>query len=138
MCDNGSMRLFKIILTDMAGVGLIILAFLTGWIPGPGGTPLLLAGLGLLAINHEWARRLLRWVKDTGVRLAAAFFKDHPLLMLAYDFLALVLLIGGIYILINIQGFARATATVSFFLSLAIFLGNRQRLQRITERFRKP
>lgn len=132
------MHVVKVVLTDIAGVCLIILAFLTGWIPGPGGTPLLLAGLGLLAINHAWARRLLWWVKDTGVQLAAKFFKDHPLLMLAYDFLALILLIGGIYILINIQGFWRATATVAFFLSLAIFLGNRQRLQRITQRFHKP
>jgi hypothetical protein len=47
---------------------LIIAAPLTGWLPGPGGIPLLIAGLAVLASEFEWAQRLLHrvkgWVKD--------------------------------------------------------------------------
>jgi hypothetical protein len=56
-------RYTKLVVLDILGVLLIIAAGLIGWIPGPGGIPLLLAGLGLLAINHEWARRWLKRVK---------------------------------------------------------------------------
>jgi hypothetical protein len=57
-------RLSKIILIDTLGVICIIGAILLGWLPGPGGIPLLLAGLGLLAINHPWAQRRMDWLKD--------------------------------------------------------------------------
>lgn len=50
-------------LTDILGVLLIILGFLIGWLPGPGFIPLVLAGLGLLAINHAWAKRWLDKMK---------------------------------------------------------------------------
>ncbi|GAA1649486.1 hypothetical protein GCM10009744_46210 [Kribbella alba] len=50
------------------GCLLIIAAPLTGWLPGPGGIPLFIAGLAVLASEFEWAQRLLQrvkgWVKD--------------------------------------------------------------------------
>jgi hypothetical protein len=131
------MRLIKVILTDIAGVGLIILAALTGWIPGPGGIPLFLAGLGLLAIHHEWARRLLHQVKAHGLKFAEAFFREHKVLMFVYDVIALLLVGGSILVLINIHGVIRASAGILFFLGLALFLGNRKRLQRINRYFRR-
>jgi hypothetical protein len=42
---------------------LLILAPLTGWLPGPGGIPLFIAGLAVLASEFEWAQRLLYRVK---------------------------------------------------------------------------
>lgn len=48
---------------------LIILAPLTGWLPGPGGIPLFIAGLAVLASEFEWAQRLLQWVKERVRRL---------------------------------------------------------------------
>lgn len=123
-------------MTDIAGVGLIILAILTGWIPGPGGTPLFLAGLGLLAINHEWARNLLRQIKNHGIKFANAFFREHKLLMIAYDIVALLLVGAGAIVLFRIQGPVKASATILIFLGLSLFFGNRQRLQRITRYFR--
>lgn len=48
---------------DIAGVTLIIASPLLGWLPGPGGIPLFLAGLGLLAVHNEWAQKLLHWAK---------------------------------------------------------------------------
>ncbi len=38
---------------------LILLGLLTGWLPGPGGIPLTLAGLAVLASEFAWAHRLL-------------------------------------------------------------------------------
>jgi len=42
----------KRIATDAAGYGLILLSLAVGWLPGPGGIPLLVAGLGLLSIKQ--------------------------------------------------------------------------------------
>jgi len=131
------MRFFKVLLTDLAGIGLIILAILTGWIPGPGGTPLFLAGLGLLAINHQWARKLLLQVKHHTLKFAEKFFHDHPILMILYDVIAMLLLTAGIIVLTNIHGPLKASASILIFLSLGLFMGNRQRLQRLNKYFRK-
>lgn len=58
--------------------GLFILAAgLTGWLPGPGGTPLFLIGIAILATEFPWAERLRDYVLD----LLRAFFhylRRHP------------------------------------------------------------
>lgn len=131
------MKGLRILLTDLAGIGLIILSILTGWIPGPGGIPLFLAGLALLAINHEWAHRLLINVKTHGLRLAELFFRDHPVLMFIYDVVALLLVGAGLLVLVNIHGVVKASAPVLIILGLSLFLGNRHRLQRILRYFSK-
>ncbi|HEU4946898.1 MAG TPA: PGPGW domain-containing protein [Kribbella sp.] len=51
------------ICVGVLGSLLIIAAPLTGWLPGPGGIPLFIAGLAVLASEFEWAQRLLYWVK---------------------------------------------------------------------------
>lgn len=48
----------------VVGVFLILLAGATGWLPGPGGIPLALLGLAVLASEFEWAQDLLDWAKD--------------------------------------------------------------------------
>lgn len=131
------MRIIKVVATDIAGVGLIVLAILTGWLPGPGGIPLFIAGLGLLAINHEWARKLLSSFKRGGLKLAETFFKDHPILVLLYDFLALLAIGGGIVITLTYRGLTRGLAIFLIFIGLSLLLGNRRRLQRINKFFRK-
>jgi uncharacterized protein (TIGR02611 family) len=50
------------------GIGVVggiclIAAPLTGWLPGPGGIPLFILGLAILASEFEWAHRLLHRVK---------------------------------------------------------------------------
>lgn len=44
------------------GWSLIILAVAIGWLPGPGGIPLALLGLNVLASEYVWAARLKGWV----------------------------------------------------------------------------
>lgn len=131
------MRFVRVLLTDLAGIGLIILSVLTGWIPGPGGIPLFLAGLGLLAINHAWARRWLRQLKTHGLAVANAFFREHRGLMIAYDLIALLLVATGVTILIHVHGGIKALAIMAIFLGLSLFFGNRKRLQRIVNHFRR-
>lgn len=117
---------------DILGVLLILGSGLFGWLPGPGGIPLLLAGLGLLSINHEWARRLLVSVKLNGVKVAETIFREHPLLMLTYDILAVLLLLGAGYIFGQETGSViKGLATSLLFLGISIFLGNRKRLKKI-------
>jgi membrane-bound ClpP family serine protease len=58
------LRFWKIVVLDVLGVALMILAVLTGWLPGPGGIPLFIIGLSLLAINHEWAERYIDLLKN--------------------------------------------------------------------------
>jgi Putative transmembrane protein (PGPGW) len=48
----------------VVGVLLVLLAGATGWLPGPGGIPLALLGLAVLASEFEWAARLLDRVKE--------------------------------------------------------------------------
>lgn len=47
-------RLRKLIV-GIFGTIFIIAAALTGWLPGPGGIPLLLVGIAILATEFEWA-----------------------------------------------------------------------------------
>ena len=55
--------IYRIVVGVVGGL-LIIAAPLTGWLPGPGGIPLFIAGLAVLASEFEWAQRLLQRVKD--------------------------------------------------------------------------
>ena len=47
---------------------VIIFGLAIGWLPGPGGIPVVLAGLAILATEFEWAerlkRRLIDWVTE--------------------------------------------------------------------------
>jgi len=45
------------------GVLLLLLGALTGWLPGPGGIPLTLLGLAVLASEFHWAHRILQWAR---------------------------------------------------------------------------
>jgi uncharacterized protein (TIGR02611 family) len=64
-------------LVGFVGVLLILLAGATGWLPGPGGIPLALLGLAVLASEFEWAQRLLEWAKDR-VREMARWTARQP------------------------------------------------------------
>jgi uncharacterized protein (TIGR02611 family) len=61
--DPAKYRLYRI-LVAVVGSLLILLGAATGWLPGPGGIPLALLGLAVLASEYEWAHRLLQWAKE--------------------------------------------------------------------------
>ncbi len=117
---------------DILGVLLIISSALFGWLPGPGGIPLFLAGLGLLATNHEWARRILVEVKENGMKFASYVFKDHPVLVVVYDIVAIALIVGAGVIFGNAnKSIVRGLMIALVFLGISLFLGNRHRINKI-------
>ncbi len=122
---------------DLLGILLIVLALLLGWIPGPGGIPLLIAGLGLLAINHEWARRWLRTVEKHGLNLSSKIFRKHRVWQFVIDLLGVIILVLGVWL------FSRASHSFmyAFAFSLGVagvmlLLGNRRRLGRFRSYFK--
>jgi hypothetical protein len=128
-------RNFKRVATDAAGYGLLILAALTGWLPGPGGIPLALAGLGLLSINNEWARRIRQYLLEHGGRFVKILFPSNPLVQWLYDGLVVLLLA-----IVTVLAYRHAAVwqiglSVSLFLiALLIALLNRDRLERLKRR----
>jgi hypothetical protein len=57
-------NLVRRVLFTILGVLLIIAAMLIGWLPGPGGIFLAIAGLWVLAKEYDWAEDALDWMKD--------------------------------------------------------------------------
>lgn len=131
-------RNFKRALTDAAGYGLLILAALTGWLPGPGGIPLALAGLGLLSINNEWARRIRQYLLDHGGKFVRILFPNNPYVQWLYDIIVVLLLA-----LVTVLAYRHAAvwqiglAVSLFLIALLIALLNRDRLERLKRRRRK-
>lgn len=131
------LRRTKIIIIDVLGILLLLGALAFGWVPGPGGIPLLLAGLGLLSINHEWAKRWMENIKSHGFHIMDKVFVDRPVWKAAYDMVSLTFIAGGIY-LINTHT-KNLTLTIAVFLILTgsgLFLDNRKRLDSILAKAR--
>jgi hypothetical protein len=63
----------------VVGMLFIITAALTGWLPGPGGIPLFLIGIAILATEFEWANRhrvrVISWIHKAGSQ-----FRQHKVL----------------------------------------------------------
>jgi len=132
-----SKKFWKRLLTDILGGFLIISAGLFGWVPGPGGIPLFLAGLSLLAINHEWARRWLEKAKAEGSKLFRKLFSEYPALMWLIDAIG-VLCATVAYLLLKTYGgrLVDSATTALVFMSITLLLSNRQRLRRILNLFK--
>lgn len=125
----------KRVAIDAAGYLLIIAAGLTGWLPGPGGIPLFIAGLGLLSINNKWAKDLREYVLKHGGKLLVVLFPKHPVAQWAYDIVVVALLAIAAYL-----GWQHAAlwqvsvAAAAFFIALFVALMNRDRLATIQAR----
>jgi hypothetical protein len=131
-------RNLKRILTDAAGYALLLAAVLTGWLPGPGGVPLAIAGLGLLSINNAWAKRLRVWAVDHTGKLAEVLFPKNPWAEWAYDLLVILLLALTTALAWRHASFIQLSLSVSlFFIALLIALTNRDRLQRLKSKHKR-
>ena len=121
----------KRVATDAAGYLLIIAALLTGWLPGPGGIPLAIAGLGLLSINNEWARRLRDYLLKNGGKLVKIIFPPNPWIQWLYD-----IAVVSLWLLVAVLAYLHADlwqitlAVGLFFFATAIALLNRDRYER--------
>jgi uncharacterized membrane protein YkgB len=93
---------FKRILYDIAGITLIVISPFLGWIPGPGGIPVFLAGLGLLAVHNDWAHRLLLYLKDNAVNILESAFPHNPKVERIHDIVGVTLVIIAIALVITL------------------------------------
>lgn len=123
----------KHLLLDVVGIVLIIGSPLLGWLPGPGGIPMFLAGLSLLAVNHTWARKWLKIIKQKGLNVLDIIFVDHPVWKASYDIISLLLVIGGVYLITTYtRNLTLSIAIILVFTGIGLFVTNRKRLQRFT------
>ncbi len=123
---------------DLAGVGCLILVPFLGPLPGPGGIPLLLAGFGLLAVNHDWADDAIAYTKKHGDNIIKIFFPNKPLIKWAWDIGLALLFIFGLWVetwgesfLFTIGGLLVNAA------STTLFMFNRGRLDWVNSQLKK-
>lgn len=132
------MKLWKIVLLDTLGVLLMIAAVLTGWLPGPGGLPLFIIGLSLLAVHHSWAERYITLLKKYADKVGEMIFDKDPMVQLIYDIVSPVMFLGGVYLLLRRSAvWMLSVGIFLLFISVTIFLGNRDRWPKLRNRFKK-
>ena len=78
------------------GLLLVLLGLATGWLPGPGGIPLILGGLAVWASEFHWAHRLMLRLKH-GLHVFGGWSRRKKALSWAV-FLASCALLGWGYL----------------------------------------
>ncbi|MBP9821134.1 hypothetical protein KBC85_03260 [Candidatus Saccharibacteria bacterium] len=88
---------------DFVGISLIILSALLGWLPGPGGIPLLIAGLAILSVHNKWAHNILVFVKKNADSFFTAVFPNNKKIRILHTMVALFLFGLAIFIYIYLD-----------------------------------
>ena len=131
-------RFGKIFVFDFLAVLCFIGVILFGWLPGPGGIPLFLLGLSLLAVNHDWAERWLSTAKLKGVSIKKWLFPNIEWIKRAYDIVATTAMITASLLLYKFDSrFIEGFAILVIFFSLFIFLVNRNRFDSFSKLLKK-
>lgn len=122
---------------DILGILLIIASGLVGWLPGPGGIPLFLGGLALLASNHEWAERLMSSLGHHGNKLSEVIFSENPTIQLLFDIISFLLFLLSCYVISTSQStLIKVLFSGLMFTSIWLFIGNRKRIQKISKQLK--
>ena len=129
--------LYLRILVDIAGFGLMIIAPFLGWLPGPGGIPLFIAGLALVATNHEWAENLLKQFEEKREYYRDKYLMASPKVSISIDIVCILLLIVGSYIAFTADTvWWRVPGLGLISVTLIIILSNQKRFERISKWFK--
>lgn len=132
MARKNNNGFWKIVIYDIAAGFCFVGVILFGWLPGPGGIPLFLLGLSLLAVNHDWAERWLETAKIKGVSFKKWLFPNKPWVKNLYDGGALgAMSIATLLIYEYESRLIEGLAVILFFISLFIFLVNRNRFDSV-------
>jgi len=124
--------------TDIAGYTCLLLVLPIGLLPGPGGIPLLVAGLGLLSIHNIWAKGMLDYVKKHSQSLRTIFFPRKRAIEWFWDLSAIALFVSACIISIYADyWFFKAMGTGMGAVSTTIALFNRGRLDSLQRRFKR-
>jgi hypothetical protein len=130
--------LWKVVAYDVAGVTCLVLVPFLGPLPGPGGIPLLLAGFGLLAVNHDWADDAILFVKKHGDNLITVFFPNKTLIKWSWDIGLVLLFIFGLWVETWGESFLFTIGGLLInALSTTLFMFNRGRLDWVNAQLRK-
>lgn len=125
-------RNFKRLAIDAAGYFLIIAALATGWLPGPGGIPLAIAGLGLLSLHNDWALRLREYLLSHSGKAVKFLFPSNRWVQWAYDLLAGLLLTLTVVLEIRRAAIWQISlGAAAFFFAGFIVMMNRGRWNRL-------
>lgn len=99
---------------------------------------MLLSGLGLLAVNHEFARKWLHYARKHSQSINSILFPNIRWVKITWDAVALALLIGGV--LLNLQSEWWLLHGLSIGIvatSSTIFMLNRNRLAKLDNLIRR-
>lgn len=131
-------RYGKIVLFDSLAGLCFVGVILFGWLPGPGGIPLFLAGLGLLAVNHDWAERWLETAKHKGKTFKQILFPRVAWIRHTYDIVSVLIFVGSVYIYFRrISTITSVVSVAAGCFALFVFLVNRERLDKLSGLFKK-
>lgn len=131
-------RYGKIVAFDTLAIICFIGVILFGWLPGPGGIPLFLIGLSLLAVNHDWAERWLETAKHKGVTFKKWLFPDKIWVRNLYDAASLAIMsTGGILIYFYENRLIEGFAVMLIIGSLFLFLLNRDRFDKVSDLYKR-
>ena len=130
--------LWKVVLYDLMGIVCLALVPFLGPLPGPGGIPLILAGFGFLAVNHDWADDAIHYVKQHSEDLLKQFFPNKPLIKWSWDIFCLLIFSVGLYLNLTqewwlLKGLSYAVMAGSS----TIFMMNRGRLDWLDRQLRR-
>ena len=129
---------WKVLATDTLGVLLLLLVPFLGPLPGPGGIPLIIAGFGLLAVNHDWADNAIVYVKRHSESLRAVVFPNIMWVKWSWDLLSILLLSFGTYLNFTAEHWLIRGISIGIMAgSTTIFMLNRGRINWLDKQLRR-
>lgn len=72
-------KIIRQLVVFLIGLIFILLAAITGPLPGPGGIPLFLIGIAILASEFTWAERIRDFILDI-IKWCGAYYRQHVIL----------------------------------------------------------
>lgn len=112
----------KALLVDILGFTLILVAIPISWLPGPGGIPLIIIGLSLLATNHEWAERLMNRVKEEAFKASKRVTDADPATKWGIDILGIIFITAAVVLLTQFTRNITTTAAISLSIGAIVLL----------------
>lgn len=129
--------LYQRVLIDAAGFSLMFISPFLGWLPGPGGIPLFLAGLGLVSLNHEWAERLLKNFDAKRRKFTNKYLVSSPKVSAFVDIIIIAAFSAGVYLaLFTNQNLTKIGGLFLASISVIIFFSNQKRFEKIIKKIR--
>ena len=138
MKRNKKRNLWQRLAIDIGGFGLLILAVLIAPIPGPGGIPIFIAGLGVLSLNYDWAKHLLVDFEKKRSSLVEKYLVNHKIITTSIDIFGSAIIISAPFVFFNTDNpVLRAVMIMLFCLAIVLILSNKRRIDRFMVSYRK-